>query len=63
MLSLRLEMCMILSLILSDRIDRERFGFDVEAVALDAGYLANSICKGISERNIFGVIAHRSFTH
>jgi transposase len=45
------------------RLDRqiERFKFNVEAVALDSGYLTNPICKGLSERNIFGVIAHRRY--
>ena len=45
------------------RLDRQvqRFGFNVEAVALDSGYLTNYICKGLSDRNIFGVIAHRRF--
>lgn len=45
------------------RLDRqiERFGFKVEAVALDSGYLTSPICKGLSDREIFGVIAHRRF--
>ncbi|MEI3607945.1 IS1182 family transposase [Pseudogracilibacillus sp. SE30717A] len=45
------------------RLDRqiERFGFEVEAVALDSGYLTNPICKGLSDRKIFGVIAHRRY--
>ncbi|WP_430791408.1 IS1182 family transposase [Virgibacillus flavescens] len=45
------------------RLDRQikRFGFNVEAVALDSGYLTTPICKGISDRNIFGVIAHRRY--
>jgi len=45
------------------RIDRqsERFGFKVEAVALDSGYLTAPICKGLEQRKIFGVIAHRRF--
>ncbi|MCR2808075.1 IS1182 family transposase [Paenibacillus soyae] len=45
------------------RLDRqrERFGFNVEAVALDSGYLTTPICKGLEDRNIFGVIAHRRF--
>ncbi|MEC0311370.1 IS1182 family transposase [Paenibacillus lautus] len=45
------------------RLDRqrERFGFKVEAVALDSGYLTTPICKGLQERGIFGVIAHRRF--
>ncbi|UGB29801.1 MULTISPECIES: IS1182 family transposase [Bacillaceae] len=45
------------------RLDRqiERFGFKVEASALDSGYLTSAVCKGLSDRNIFGVIAHRRF--
>jgi Group II intron, maturase-specific domain len=45
------------------RLDRqiERFQFKMEAVALDSGYLTNPICKGLSDRNIFGVIAHRRY--
>ncbi|MGN7942749.1 IS1182 family transposase [Virgibacillus sp. 6R] len=45
------------------RLDRqiERFRFKVEAVALDSGYLTNPICKGLHDRSIFGVIAHRRF--
>ncbi|MCM3094582.1 IS5/IS1182 family transposase, partial [Cytobacillus sp. AMY 15.2] len=41
------------------RLDRQidRFGFKVEAVALDSGYLTNPICKGLHDRSIFGVIA------
>lgn len=44
-------------------LDRQikRFGFKVEAVGLDAGYLTAPICKAICDRNIFGVIAHRRF--
>jgi transposase len=46
------------------RLDRqrERFGFEVEAVGLDAGYLTVPICHGLEKRNIMGVIAHRRFT-
>lgn len=46
------------------RLDRqiERFGFEVEAVGLDAGYNTAAICKGLADRNIFGVIAYRPFT-
>jgi transposase len=45
------------------RLDRQikRFGFKVEAVALDSGYLTNPICKGLYDRTIFGVIAHRRY--
>ena len=36
------------------RLDRQvqRFGFKVEAVALDSSYLTSPICKGLSDRNI-----------
>src|SRR5690606_27857992 len=46
-----------------ERLDRqrERFGFNVEAVALDSGYLTTPICKGLVDRNVFGVIGHRRF--
>jgi transposase len=46
-----------------NRLDRqiERFDFHVEAVALDSGYLTNPICKGLSDREVFGVIAHRRY--
>jgi transposase len=45
------------------RLDRqvERFDFNVEAVGLDSGYLTNPICKGLHDREIFGVIAHRRY--
>ncbi|HWL23557.1 MAG TPA: IS1182 family transposase [Ureibacillus sp.] len=45
------------------RLDRQiqRFGFKVEASALDSGYLTSAVCKGLSDRGIFGVIAHRRF--
>ena len=47
------------------RLDRqrERFGFDVDAVGLDAGYFTAGICKGLEERNIYGVISYRRPTH
>jgi len=42
-----------------ERLDRqrERFGFAVESVGLDAGYDTAAICKGLEARHIFGVIA------
>ena len=40
---------------------KERFGFKVEAVALDAGYLTSALCHGLSEAKVFGVIGHRRF--
>ena len=42
-----------------DRLDRQRqrFGFAVEAVGLDAGHDTTAICKGLEDRHIFGVIA------
>lgn len=44
-----------------ERLDRqkERFGFEVEAVGLDAGYFTAHICKGLIERGIFGTIGYR----
>src|SRR5690606_2962621 len=44
-----------------ERLDRQinRFGFQVEEVALDAGYLTMPICQGLKEREIFAV--ERSF--
>lgn len=48
-----------------ERLDRqrERFGFDVTAVGLDAGYHTAAICKGLEERRIYGVIGYRRPTH
>ena len=47
-----------------ERLDRQRqrFGFKVDAVGLDAGYNTAAICKGLEERAIFGAIAYRSHT-
>lgn len=48
-----------------DRLDRQRqrFGFDVEAVGLDAGYFTAAICKGLEDRNICGVMGYRRLNH
>ncbi len=48
-----------------DRLDRQRkrFGFEVNAVGLDAGYFTASITKGLEERDIYGVISYRRPTH
>lgn len=48
-----------------NRLDRqsERFGFEVEAVGLDAGYFTAGICKGLEERSIYGAIAYRRPNH
>jgi transposase len=47
------------------RLDRqrERFGFEVDAVGLDAGYMSAAICKGLEERQLYGVIGYRRPTH
>ena len=47
------------------RLDRmrSRFGFDVGAVGLDAGYFTPAICKGLNERDIYGVIGYRRPNH
>lgn len=39
----------------------EHFGFEIETVALDSGYLTNPICKGLSDRKTFGVTAQRRY--
>lgn len=43
-----------------DRLDRqrERFSFEVESVGLDAGYFNAPICKGLSDREIYGVMPY-----
>jgi transposase len=48
-----------------DRLDRmrQRFGFTVGAVGLDAGYFTPAICKGLNERAIYGVIGYRRPNH
>ena len=48
-----------------NRLDRqrERFGFDIAAVGLDAGYFTAGICKGLEERDIYGAIAYRRPNH
>jgi transposase len=47
------------------RLDRqrERFGFAVKAVGLDAGYATAAIAKGLEERDIYGVIGYRTVNH
>ena len=47
------------------RLDRqrERFGFHVQAVGLDAGYSTAAIAKGLEERDIYGVIGYRTPNH
>ena len=48
-----------------ERLDRQRrrFGFDVDAVGLDAGYNSAAICHGLEQRDIYGVIGYRRPTH
>jgi len=48
-----------------DRLDRQcgRFGFKVEAVGLDAGYFTPGICKGLEDRDIYGVMGYRRPNH
>lgn len=49
------------SIVYLGRLDRQRrrFGFDVEAVGLDAGYATTGIAKGLEERGILGVTGYR----
>lgn len=48
-----------------ERLDRqrERFNFTTEAVGLDAGYMSAPLCKGLEDRNLYGVIGYRRPTH
>ena len=47
------------------RLDRQRkrFGFNVEPAGLDAAYFTPHICKGLVERDIYGVIGYSRPTH
>lgn len=47
------------------RLDRarERFDLSVGAVGLDAGYFTPSICKGIIDRGLYGVMGYRRPSH
>ena len=49
------------SLVYLNRLDfqREKFGFEVNEVGLDAGYNTPDICHGLAEREIFGVVGYR----
>ena len=48
-----------------ERLDRqrERFEFETEAVGLDAGYMSAALCKGLIDRELYGVIGYRRPTH
>ncbi|ALU87824.1 transposase IS4 family protein [Herbaspirillum rubrisubalbicans M1] len=47
------------------RLDRQRqtFGFDVQAVGLDAGYFTPAVCQGLENREISGVMGYRTPNH
>jgi transposase len=47
------------------RLDRQidHFNFPTEAVGLDAGYMSAPICKGLEDRDIYGVIGYRRPHH
>jgi len=49
------------SIVYLGRLDRqrERFGFHVGAVGLDAGYATSGIAKGLEDRGVLGVIGYR----
>lgn len=42
-------------------VQRKKFNFPVEAVALDAGYFTGYICKKLNEQKIFAVMGYRRF--
>ncbi len=52
------------SIVYLSRLDRQqtRFGFDVGAVGLDAGYATPGIAKGLEDRQILGVTSYRNPT-
>ncbi|AJG78052.1 Transposase for IS660 [Bacillus cereus 95/8201] len=43
------------------QVQIDKFGFKVEAVALDADYFTGYICKKLSEQYIFMVMGYRQF--
>src|SRR5690606_5405756 len=47
------------------RLDRqsERFNFNLYAVGLDAGYFTPTVCKGLEDHPIAGVMGYRRPTH
>lgn len=47
-----------------ERLERQidRFGFQVEAVALDSGYVTTPICKALKDKHIFAVMGYRRFS-
>jgi IS5 family transposase len=49
------------SIVYLGRLDRQRsrFGFDVGAVGLDAGYATSGIAKGLEDRGVLGVTGYR----
>lgn len=52
------------SIVYLDRLDhaRTRFGLNVRAVGLDAGYATTGIAKGLEDRDILGVTGYRNPT-
>jgi transposase len=49
------------SIVYLGRLDRQRtrFGFDVGAVGLDAGYATSGIAKGLEDRGVLGITGYR----
>lgn len=47
------------------RLDRQqrRFGFHLQTVGVDAGYFTSAVCKGLEDRNVYGVMGYRRPTH
>jgi transposase len=45
-----------------ERLDRQinRFGFDIKAVGLDAGYNTVAVCHGLKKRAIYGALAYKA---
>jgi transposase len=47
------------------RLDRQRarFGFELQAVGLDAGYFTPALCQGLEDRGIAAVMGYRTPNH
>lgn len=47
------------------RLDRqvERFGFPLRNIGVDAGYFTAAVCKGIEDRELYGVMGYRRPPH
>ncbi|MGV8083376.1 MAG: IS1182 family transposase [Coriobacteriia bacterium] len=45
------------------KVQMEKFGFEVKAVGLDAGYNTNGLCRKLVELDVKGALGHRRGSH